>query len=231
MFKLLIVAATVPEAAFLSKNVKNARKGNLITLEKSITFEMDLLITGIGITATTFHLTKALSGKNYDLAINVGICGSLDPVIVPVRVVNITEDRFADFGIEDGTIYRDVFEAGLKHKNEKPYANGLLKSDNKLKPESLKAIPAVKAITVQLVHGTNASAQKAFRRYGPVMESMEGAAFFYACRMENIPCLQIRAVSNKVEKRNKKKWKITKALDALAGFMGLLLLEIHSKYS
>jgi futalosine hydrolase len=47
---------------------------------------------------------------------------------------------------------------------------------------------------------------------------MEGAAFFYACRQFNIPCLQIRAVSNYVEKRNRDNWDIPLAIKNLNNF-------------
>jgi futalosine hydrolase len=230
MFKLLIVCATFPEGAFLSEKVKKAVPGTVLILEKNTNLQMDLLVTGVGITATTHYLTKVFSGNRYHLALNIGICGSLDPDIIPVRVVNITEDRFADFGAENGNEFLDVFDMGLTLKNEKPFQQGKLRATYDGKPDCLKVLPKVKGITVQKVHGSNDSARKAFSRYGAVMESMEGAAFFYVCRMEKIPCLQIRSVSNKVEKRNRKNWKVKEALDALAGFTGLLLLEIKSKY-
>ena len=37
---------------------------------------------------------------------------------------------------------------------------------------------------------------------------MEGAAFFYVCLKEKVNFFQIRAISNFVEKRNKKNWEI-----------------------
>ena len=44
---------------------------------------------------------------------------------------------------------------------------------------------------------------------------MEGASFLYACRMNNIACLQIRAISNRVERRNKESWDIENSLENL----------------
>jgi len=52
----------------------------------------------------------------------------------------------------------------------------------------------------------------------PVTESMEGAAFFYACKQAGVPCLQIRAVSNYVEKRNRDAWQIGLAIKNLNSF-------------
>lgn len=226
--KILIVAATIAEAGFLAKQINKARPGRLITLTKKATFQVDVLITGVGITATVYHLTKVLNSIKYDLAINIGICGSLDPSIVPVRLVNITEDQFADFGAEDGKNVMDVFELGLAGKNEFPFKKGKLRSTYNKKTFCLKALPRVTGITVQLTHGDTISCRETYKKYGAVMETMEGAAFLYVCGCEKIRSLQLRAVSNVVEKRNKRKWKIKEALDALAGITGLLLLEMES---
>ena len=55
------------------------------------------------------------------------------------------------------------------------------------------------------------------RRHFPEVqvESMEGAAFFYACQMTGIEPLQLRAVSNYVEERNRENWEIQLAITSL----------------
>jgi futalosine hydrolase len=45
---------------------------------------------------------------------------------------------------------------------------------------------------------------------------MEGATFFYICSREDIPFLALRAISNKVESRNKNNWNIDLALHNLS---------------
>ena len=59
----------------------------------------------------------------------------------------------------------------------------------------------VKAITVNKIHGNELSIAKAMDRFKPQIESMEGAAFFYACDQSSTDCIQIRAISNYVEAR------------------------------
>jgi futalosine hydrolase len=44
---------------------------------------------------------------------------------------------------------------------------------------------------------------------------MEGAAFFYACEEANVDGLQVRAISNYVEKRNKENWNLALAVKNL----------------
>ena len=98
----------------------------------------------------------------------------------------------------------------------------------KKKLNCLSAIPAVSGVTLNLCTGTEKRKKLLINKYGIGMESMEGAAFFHACAMVKIPALQIRSVSNKTGKRERNKWKITEALDALQGFTGLLMMELET---
>ena len=71
-------------------------------------------------------------------------------------------------------------------------------------------------ITVSTVHGNEASIARVTERFNPDVESMEGAAFMYACLVHGVPFAQVRAVSNIVERRNRSAWKLTEAIAALA---------------
>jgi futalosine hydrolase len=55
---------------------------------------------------------------------------------------------------------------------------------------------------------------------------MEGAAVFYVAMKMNIPCIQIRSISNYVERRNRESWKIKEALESLTKQSVLLINEI-----
>jgi futalosine hydrolase len=48
--------------------------------------------------------------------------------------------------------------------------------------------------------------------FNPVVESMEGVALHYVCLMEKIPFMQIRAASNYIGERNKKKWSMKESI-------------------
>jgi futalosine hydrolase len=73
----------------------------------------------------------------------------------------------------------------------------------------------VKAITVNTVHGKDESIQRVIKKFHPDIESMEGAAFFYVCMMEKIPCIQLRSISNRIERRNRADWDILLSLSNL----------------
>ena len=73
----------------------------------------------------------------------------------------------------------------------------------------------MKSITVNTVHGCEERISKTEARFHPQLESMEGAAFFYACKTAKVPCVQIRSISNYVERRNKTSWNIPLAIHNL----------------
>ena len=65
------------------------------------------------------------------------------------------------------------------------------------------------------VHGKEESIKKLEQKFSSAVESMEGAAFFYACAQSKQDCMQFRAISNQVEVRNKANWKIDSAIQNL----------------
>jgi futalosine hydrolase len=52
-------------------------------------------------------------------------------------------------------------------------------------------------------------------KFNPQLESMEGAAVLYVCGREDIPAIQIRAISNYVGVRDRFSWKTEEAITAL----------------
>ena len=171
-------------------------------------------------TATAFHLGQILN-KKYDLAMDVGIAGAFRRNIPLGAVVNVVSERFADFGVEDGNKFLTAEEIGLKE-----VANYRAQVASRGIRKVLSVLPQVKGITVNMVHGNSASIKKIIKKFNPDIESMEGAAFFLACNHEKIPCIQIRAISNYVEKRNKKNWKLKLAISGLSEFAEKLLSNL-----
>jgi len=81
---------------------------------------------------------------------------------------------------------------------------------------TLSGLKAVSGITVNTVHGNERSIAAVMQRFNPHVESMEGAAFMYACLIHEVPFAQIRCVSNVVERRNREAWRLGEAIDSLA---------------
>lgn len=219
--KLLLVAATefeiLPLLSYLKKNFKN--KDNRRFFSKQI--DIHILVTGVGPVATSFALGTVLAQQQFDWALNLGIAGAFNPAFELGQVFQVVREQFGDVGVEevDGT-FTDVFELELLDWNAAPFINGKLYA-----PDSQQAfLPKATAITVSKVHGTAASIQKIQQKYPADLESMEGAAFYYACLHHQLPCLQVRAVSNYVEPRNKENWDIPLAIEQL-NVVGIGIME------
>jgi len=161
--------------------------------------------------ATAFSLGRHLAANQYDLAVNLGIAGSFDRGLALGELVEITEDTFAELGAEDGEEFIPIDKLG--------FGKGTHRASAKLSDFAGSAkLKTASAITVNTVNGNEASIKKIAERLNPQTESMEGAAFFYACNQMNVPCIQIRAVSNYVERRNRDNWKIGPAIKNLNTF-------------
>ncbi len=225
---LCLVAATPLEIPHFAAQIPDF-KGQLIpgayTYKNEEGINITILITGVGITQATYQITDTLNKTQFDLCIQAGICGAFDRQILIGEVVEVIAEKNVQSGAEDGEIFIDIFELGLQNKNEFPYSNGWI--ENGPKPfNSLQKIKKVRAVTVETVHGSEESIIRTENKYHPDVESMEGSAFFYCCSMKKIPFIQIRAVSNYVEKRNKANWNIALAVQKLNTVIVQLLNEI-----
>jgi len=201
--KILVVAATKEEVSLF--NEVNPGKHSL-----------DFLVTGAGMVAVTYELTKHLSKNTYDLAINCGIAGSFDRMIPTGEAVLITEDTLSELGAENDNEFLRLPDLGLS-------GNDTFKSTFSINDSTELSIKKVKGITVNTVHGNELSIQTVIKRYHPQVESMEGAAFFFVCERENIRSLQLRTISNYVEKRNRENWNIPLALSNLKASLEKLI--------
>jgi len=194
---LLIVAATKFEIEPFFK--ENSKAG--------------VLITGVGIPATVFHLTKKLLEKKYDLAIQAGIAGNFTNRFNLAEVVVVKEDSFGDEGIEEKGVLKTIFENGFGDKNDFPFNNGWLLNNHSLLQEI--DLPSAKGITVNKVTDSKVQNQLRKEKFSADIETMEGAAFHYVCLQQKINFLQLRGISNQVGERDKANWKIKEAIQNL----------------
>lgn len=204
--KILVAAATEPE---------------IRAVKESLAGRVDFLITDVGMVATAFALGKHLAAHQYDLVLNLGIAGCFDRSIALGDVVEITEDTLSELGAENDEQFIPINELG--------FGEGGFAATAALNSYTQHALRPVSAITVNTVHGNEQSIARIADRLNAHLESMEGAAFFYACQQYGVPGLQIRAVSNYVEKRNRNNWNIGLAVKNLNTFAVELLSELLGK--
>jgi futalosine hydrolase len=146
----------------------------------------------------------------------MGIAGSFRDDLKPGAVVMPVSDCFADAGIEDGEKFQTLAEAGLAQSDDFPFRSGFIEADKKYSLIMEDLLKPVRAISVNCATGSETTRKKLEEKYNPDIETMEGATFFYICASENIPFLALRAISNKVETRNKNNWNIPLALKNLS---------------
>jgi futalosine hydrolase len=214
--RLLVVAATRPEVAQLTDWLDAAVAiGPQLTRHQSGERAIDVLVTGVGMVATAVWVTRTLNGARYDAAYNFGVCGAFDPALDLGTVVHVTVDSLPELGAEDGDRFLSIAELGLLAENDPPFTGLELRGNPPRDVPSLTRLPEVRGITVNTAHGHEPSIAAVRARHQPHTESMEGAAFLYACLVSGVPCAQVRAVSNRVERRNRAAWDLPLAIRRL----------------
>jgi futalosine hydrolase len=214
--KVLVTAATQQEIKPLTNWLEEE-----VTIKGQI--EVEVMITGIGMFSTAYHLGKYFAKNRPDLAIQAGIAGSFQHTWPIGETVAIEQEVLGDLGAEDNDQFKDLFDIGLWATDMPPFTHNYLL--NTL-PGFASGLRKAKGVTVNLVSGSAATIARLEQKYQPDIESMEGAAFHYCCLMENIPFLQLRTISNYVEIRDKSKWNIPLAVKNLNNTLRTLLQEI-----
>jgi futalosine hydrolase len=214
--RILVVAATAAEVApFASRLRHTSNRTSRMVRYSGADHEVDILVSGIGMVATASWTSRELARERYELALNLGVCGSFNRALGPGMVVHVVSDCIAELGAEDGDDFLTVHDLRLLGENEFPFERGRLVN---AAPPSMRALGALRAatgITVNTVHGSERSIQRAVERFTPDVESMEGAGFMYAALIHGVPFAQVRAVSNVVERRNRGAWKLDLAIGEL----------------
>lgn len=198
---ILVVAATGEE---ISPSLAFFQKHNI-----------RYLISGVGMVQTAFKLGSELQQQPAELVLQVGIGGILDPLATLGDIYRITSDEIFDFGAQDQQEFISMESLGFAKGQfaERPPAGF-----------ELPSIKTARGITVNTVHGRPDSIGELQQRFhSPIVESMEGAAAFYAAEQTGAAVLQFRAISNYIEPRNRANWLIGPAIHHINDFLQELL--------
>ncbi|MEO6917308.1 MAG: futalosine hydrolase, partial [Chitinophagaceae bacterium] len=158
----------------------------------------------------TSHILRSKPG----LMIQAGIAGSFADSLGPGSVVLVEEEMMGDLGVVEKGEFKDVFDMQFLHRNQHPFSEGSLKNHGISRWANLN-LRQVKGLTVNEVSTDLTRIMQLKNKYFCDIESMEGAAFHYACLAESIPFLQIRSISNFVGERDKNKWQLRRSIDEL----------------
>ena len=249
-FTVLIVAATNAELAPLREALDEHTQH--FGHDAGVAFRY--FSTGVGGVATAASLTEALMAHPCDLVLNIGLGGALDTDLQLGDTFLIVSEEFGDLGAEDRDgRHLSLFALGLADADAAPFVAGRLparmftiardaegeagthKASRELQffvdvlaerfGESLRK----RGTTVAQAHGTPARIALFKAGNDAEVETMEGAAVFWVAFRQNVPCVQIRAVSNYVEPRDRATWQIGLAMENLTSTVLGLLLTLRER--
>lgn len=209
----LLVAATAKEISLFLDHYRNSNKSAFVDIQ------VDVLISGIGLTATTYSLMRQFRIKKPDLVIQAGIAGCFDKKVPLGSIVAVKQDTVADESVVvpiaiGRKMLKTLFDLKLVPQDQPPYKKGWLVNPNDgiFRRNRYKAVKAISVNQISTNKQMIGFYEKTFR---PTIESMEGAALHYVCLMEKVPFLQLRSISNYIGERNKTKWNLKDSIGNL----------------
>jgi futalosine hydrolase len=184
-----------------------------VWLEDNKKFKVDIEITGIGLVAATYHLTRTVTQKRPDLIIMAGIAGAFDPSVKMGDVRAIRHEMLGDMGVEELGRFNSLFAMKLIDMDLFPFSKGRLTARQEILDKS--GLVMADGITVNEISTSLKRREYYSNELGAAIESMEGAALHYVGLMEDIPFLQLRAISNMVGERDRNNWEMKSAITNL----------------
>lgn len=186
-----------------------------------------LLHSGIGMVNTGIWLGRCLDRHRPQEIVQFGIGGAFEGGPMLEEVVEVIQDCYAELGADSPEGFLPLEKMGFPsfELDGKPHYNVLEQPR-----QPLGTLRTCRAVTVNRVSGVADRIAELQQIWSPEVESMEGAAFFQVCLMSGVPFRAFRAISNRVEPRNRANWHLREAVEAAQTFvMGYLNSLSHKK--
>lgn len=151
--------------------------------------ERDGLVCGVGPVEAAASTARALAAERPDAVVHVGVAGARG--ITPGALVVGSESVYCDIAAEIPVIDRVAPDSTL-----------------------LATVRAVLPNALALPIGTSAAVGGTDT--GLRVEAMEGFGVLRACAQAGVPAVEIRAISNEITEADRGRWRIGRALEALA---------------
>lgn len=163
------------------------------------------LATGAGPVSAAAALSWFLGEQTVRSIVGIGIAGLLVGSSCRRQdVLRIVRESFPEHGAESPR--GEVVSLDFPGLQERDFAMDC--------PADLLHLPTAVAITVGLASGTARTALRR-RATGADLESMEGASWAFIASRWNIPCAEVRSISNLAGFRDRGDWDIPGALERL----------------
>jgi len=181
-------------------------------------------VAGIGCLETAVNLSRFLADADCQIhgIINCGVAGAFVGAGPEMLDICLAEhETQADIGIwtASGIIDFDTIRVPSRFPLDLPLlhkARAIL---------SAKGVPPRIGpfVSVLAVSGTEQRGESLRKRYQAICENMEGAAVARVAQAFQLPCLELRAVSNMVQDRDPSQWQLAKAIQRSAEAISILL--------
>lgn len=182
--------------------------------DKGLEEKVEVFITGVGLVASTYRLTKRLAAERPGLVIQAGVAGALNEGLDLAQVVRVETEIIGDEGVSEGGQFRSLFHLNLAQADQHPWQGGKLVNAD-IHQWSYTGLQVVNGVTVNQISTSQEQIVYYRDQLGADIETMEGAALHYVALMEGIPFMQLRSVSNYIGERDKSKWLLREAVDSV----------------
>jgi futalosine hydrolase len=151
------------------------------------------LVCGVGPVEAATATARELALRPPKAVLHVGVAGARG--IIPGGLVIGSASLYADLSAEIPVV-------------------GHVEADARLLEAARQALPDALVLPI----GTSASVggSGAQTDHAPRVEAMEGFAVLRACERAGIPALELRAISNELSEGDRSRWRIGRAIEALA---------------
>jgi len=212
---LLVAAATEKEIQSLTKFLATVNG-------------VDVLVSGMGPVAAAVSLSRylACSGSRIDAVVNIGVAGAYADTDITLLDLCLAQQEFlGDFGICLQDEILDFDPGILEPSAPLIFDNDLVKRLENILGDHDIAFKKVNFVTVNCCTGTAKRGELLRDKFAAGCENMEGAAVAMVCQNYNIPCVELRCVSNIVENRETTNWRIPEAIEKMCRIMQIVLQD------
>jgi futalosine hydrolase len=210
---LLVAVATGQEIEPLQHSYANQRG-------------IKFLITGVGPVVAAANLGKylAVKGSLVHGVLNIGVAGAyVDSGLELLDICLARQEVIGDFGICMQDEILD-FDPGFMGPNTPvAFKNILLERLTGILQVNSIPFKFANFVTVNCCSGTRKRGDFLQQKFSAGCENMEGAGVAMVCNNFNIPCVEMRCVSNTVEDRNMDTWLLDEAIAKICKVTRILL--------
>jgi len=213
----------------MKQNNPNLNKPKMILVVTAVEAEKNAILTslgddprfqvetmGVGPMLAAAKTSEFLVKDSYDVVINMGVAGGFPGVAKVGEVVVASEMIAADLGAESAEGYKPIEELGFGQSRlqcAEEYTKSIIDKINR-DTDILAHLGPI--LTKSTVTGTVETLGLLTKQVpNAAAEAMEGFGVATAAMIHNIPCFEIRTISNPVGPRDRGAWKLNEALASL----------------